>query len=108
MVMIRRQRLPYPLPSRRPPDLRAAEAFHTGDQWSRRRLDLLDEWPQNNRDIVYEVMLDACRKAASGQLPAQAVADNFRRFLKKRGILADIKDAPSHLRPARDRSFSGV
>nr|WP_244432316.1 hypothetical protein [Rhizobium leguminosarum] len=53
-------------------------------------------------------MLDACRKAASGQLPAQAVADNFRRFLKKRGILADIKDAPSHLRPARDRSFSGV
>jgi hypothetical protein len=66
--------------------------------------DLLNEWPQDGRDIVYEVILNACKKAASGQLPAQAVADNVRRFLKKHGILADVKDVPMDLRQANDRN----
>ena len=70
--------------------------------------DFLDEWPQDSRDIVYEVIVDACRKAASGQLPAQAVAENFRRFLKKHRMLADVKDVPSHLRQNQDRNVSGV
>jgi len=70
--------------------------------------DFLDEWPQNSRDIVYEVIVEACRKAASGQLPVQAVAENFRRFLKKHNMLADAKEVPSHLRQAQDRSVSGV
>lgn len=70
--------------------------------------DFLDEWPQDSRDIVYEVIVDACRKAASGQLPVQAVAENFRRFLKKHNMLADVKEVPSHLRQAQDRNVSGV
>ncbi|WP_261332517.1 hypothetical protein [Rhizobium leguminosarum] len=32
--------------------------------------DFLDEWPQEKRDVTYEVMLDVCRKAANRQLPA--------------------------------------
>jgi hypothetical protein len=70
--------------------------------------DFLDEWPQDRRDLVYEVMVDACRKAASGQLPTQAIADNFRRFLKRHGKLADIKDVPLHLRPANEQNASGM
>ena len=70
--------------------------------------DFLDEWPQDRRDLVYEVMVDACRKAASGQLPAQAVADNFRRFLKRHGKLADVQDVPLHLRQANEQNASGM
>lgn len=70
--------------------------------------DFLEEWPQDSRDIVYEVIVDACRKAASGQLPVQAVAENFRRFLKKHNMLADVKEVPSNLRHAQDRNISGM
>ena len=59
--------------------------------------DFLDEWQEDRRDLVYEVMVDACRKAATGHLPPQAIADNFRRFLKRHGKLADVKDVPVHL-----------
>ena len=52
--------------------------------------------------------MDACRKAASGQLPVQAVAENFRRFLKKHNMLADVEEVSSHLRQANDRTVSGV
>ncbi|MBY3088612.1 DUF982 domain-containing protein [Rhizobium laguerreae] len=70
--------------------------------------DYLDEWPQEKRDITYEVMLDACRKAADRQLPASVVAANFSRFLKKHGKLADVEDVPLHLRRAGDRNVSGT
>lgn len=70
--------------------------------------DFLDEWPQDSRDIVYEVIVDACRKTASGQLPAQAFAENFRRFLRKHNMLVDVDDVPSHLRQAQDRNVSSV
>jgi hypothetical protein len=71
-------------------------------------LDFLDELPQDRRGLVYEVMVDACRKAASGQLPAQAVADDFRRFLKRHGKLADVKDVPLHLRQTNVQNASGM
>ncbi|MBY5358745.1 DUF982 domain-containing protein [Rhizobium leguminosarum] len=70
--------------------------------------DFLDEWPQEKRDVTYEVMLDACRKAANRQLPASVVAANFSRFLKKHGKLADIEDVPLHLRRVSDRNVSGI
>jgi circadian clock protein KaiC len=70
--------------------------------------DFLDEWPQDGRDLVYEVMVDACRKAASGQLPVPAVADNFRRFLKRHGKLANVKDVPLHLRQPNEQNASGI
>jgi superfamily II helicase len=70
--------------------------------------DFLDEWPQDERDLVYDVIVSACRKAASGQLPAPAVAENFRRFLKRHGMLAGIKDVPLHLRQSNDRNVSGL
>ncbi|MBY5441571.1 DUF982 domain-containing protein [Rhizobium leguminosarum] len=70
--------------------------------------DFLDEWPQKKRDVTYEVMLDACRKAANRQLPASVVAANFSRFLKKHGKLADIEDVPLHLRRVGDRNVSGI
>ena len=70
--------------------------------------DFLDEWQEDRRDLVYEVMVDACRKAATGHLPPQAIADNFRRFLKRHGKLADVKDVPVHLRQANEQNASGM
>ncbi|OBZ92208.1 hypothetical protein ADU59_28150 [Pararhizobium polonicum] len=70
--------------------------------------DFLDEWPQDRHDLVYEVMVNACRKAASGQLPFQAVAENFRRFLQRHGMLAEVEDVPLHPRQTNSRTVSGV
>lgn len=70
--------------------------------------DFLEEWPEDKRDLIYEVMVAACRKAAAGQLPAQAVAHNFERFLKKHGKLANLEDATSRLLKASDRNLSGI
>lgn len=70
--------------------------------------DFLEEWPQDRRDLVYDVMMSACRRAATGQLPVQAVAENFSRFLKRHGKLADAKDIPAHLRRINDRNVSGM
>ncbi|MFK0332977.1 DUF982 domain-containing protein [Rhizobium sp. NPDC090275] len=52
-------------------------------------LDFLNDWPQDQRDITYDVMIGACRKAITGNLPDSAVAENFRRFLKRHGSLAE-------------------
>ena len=70
--------------------------------------DFLDEWQEDRRDLVYEIMVDAFRKAATGHLLAQAIADNFRRFLKRHGNLADVKDVPVHLRQANEQNASGM
>ncbi len=51
--------------------------------------DCLDEWPEEKRDVRYDVMLKACRRALDGELPVSVIADNFRRFLKHHGKLAD-------------------
>ncbi|MBY5354540.1 DUF982 domain-containing protein [Rhizobium leguminosarum] len=70
--------------------------------------DFLDEWPEEKRDVTYEVMLDACQKAANRQLPASVVEANFSRFLRTHGKLADIEDVPPHLRRVSDRNVSEI
>ncbi|NLS20081.1 DUF982 domain-containing protein [Rhizobium sp. P40RR-XXII] len=68
--------------------------------------DFLDEWPKEKRDLTYEVMLKACRMAANRELPVSVIAENFRRFLKRHGKLADIEDMPMHFRRAKDSNVS--
>lgn len=69
--------------------------------------DFLDEWPQEKRNLAYEVMMDACRKAANRELPVSVVSENFRRFLKQNGMLAQIDTMPKPLRQGNDRNVSG-
>jgi hypothetical protein len=38
--------------------------------------DFLDEWPEEIRNVAYEVMVDACRKAANCALPVAVVHEN--------------------------------
>lgn len=36
-----------------------------------------------------------CREAACGRFPIAAVCENFRRFVKKAGMLAEIEEVPN-------------
>lgn len=50
--------------------------------------DVLDEWPEDERDVTHEAMLRACNKAAAGAFPISAIRENFERLLRRRGMLA--------------------
>lgn len=50
--------------------------------------DVLDEWPEDERDVTHEAMLRACNKAAAGAFPILAIRENFERLLRRRGKLA--------------------
>lgn len=57
--------------------------------------DFLDEWPEERRDLAYHTLFGACRKAANGSFPLEAIRENFERFLKKTGLLVEIEKVPS-------------
>jgi hypothetical protein len=57
--------------------------------------DFLDEWPEERRDLAYHTLFGACRKAANGSFPLEAIRENFERFLKKTGLLVEIENVPS-------------
>jgi circadian clock protein KaiC len=67
--------------------------------------DVLDEWPDDERDATYEVLERACRMAAQGIFPLTAIRENVRRFLIKRNRLANIEEVPV---AARRRSDNNV
>ncbi|MBB2830661.1 UNVERIFIED_ORG: hypothetical protein GGD51_000762 [Rhizobium esperanzae] len=52
-------------------------------------LEYLERWPQERRGLAYETLYKACREAAAGRFPVSAVAENFRRFVKKADMLAE-------------------
>ncbi|SDK33037.1 circadian clock protein KaiC [Agrobacterium fabrum] len=68
--------------------------------------DFLDEWPEEKRDLAYDVMMKACRMAANRELPVSVIAENFQRFLKRYGKLADVEHLPVHVRHEKDRNIS--
>ena len=67
--------------------------------------DLLEEWPADKRGVTYEVLLKACRMAAQGIFPLNAVRENVRRFLIKAGVLANIEEIPLVTKGATSRSL---
>jgi hypothetical protein len=50
-------------------------------------IDFLYEWPQDDRDVVYEVAWSACCDAHSGQKPLIVAQNAFEGFARKRKIL---------------------
>lgn len=56
--------------------------------------DLLEEGPAERQGDTYQVLLKACRMAAQGIFPVQAIRENVRRFLMKEGILANFEEIP--------------
>lgn len=70
--------------------------------------DILEEWPADQRGLQFEILEDACRRAVRGCFPVEAVRENFRRFLKKSGMLAEIEDVPDLGRVMNDRNIGGV
>ena len=67
--------------------------------------DLLDEWPQAQRNMVYEVVSKACRDALIGTLPMGVAQETFRRFAKKAGTLIEAEDMPSFGRSGASRNL---
>ncbi|KQV81868.1 DUF982 domain-containing protein [Rhizobium sp. Root1220] len=56
--------------------------------------DFLDEWPEERRDLAYDTLHAACRKAANGSFPLEAIRRNFELFAKRAGLLVEIESVP--------------
>ncbi|WP_320204010.1 DUF982 domain-containing protein [Agrobacterium rosae] len=69
--------------------------------------DYLDEWPEEKRNLTYETLVKFGREAACGRFPTSAIRENFRRFLKQNGNLAEIEDIPAFSRQDNDRFIGG-
>lgn len=70
--------------------------------------DFLEEGPEDKRDLAHETMSKRCQDAAVGRLPLSALRDNFKRFLKKNGLLAEVEDVPFLAQRTTDRSIGGM
>ena len=51
-------------------------------------IDLLEEWPERDRDLAHEVTLKTCYMAWDGHKPLKVARGAIRSFAKKKGILA--------------------
>jgi hypothetical protein len=60
--------------------------------------DFLNEWPQDKRNVAYDILSRYCHEAAGGRWPISAVRMNFERFLKQNSKLASIEDMAPHLK----------
>jgi hypothetical protein len=67
--------------------------------------DLIDDWPENERDDTYEVVAKACSLTAQGIFPLAALRENVRRFLLKRHMLANIEEVPLVATRSTDRNI---
>lgn len=67
-------------------------------------VDFLENWPEDRRDFAFEALERACQEAMVGKFPIDALAENFRKFIKKAGLLARIEDVPNLSHVATDRS----
>lgn len=70
--------------------------------------DFLDQWPEDRRDLAYHTLYGACRKAANGSFPLDAIRENFERFVKKAGLLAQVEQVPNLLVLERDRTVGNL
>jgi hypothetical protein len=66
--------------------------------------DLLEEWPPNDRNMAYRLILDIVHEAACGRRPISSARENLEHFLALAGKLATAEDAPAYLPMSPDRS----
>ncbi|TIN23333.1 DUF982 domain-containing protein [Mesorhizobium sp.] len=55
--------------------------------------DLLNEWPEDRRDLTYETALRACCDAYAGHIPVDAASNAFVGFAKRVAISEDPTSA---------------
>lgn len=66
--------------------------------------EFLEGWPSDRRDLAFETLEHACHEASEGRFPAEALAENFRRFIKRAGMLAEVEDVPNFTASSSARS----
>jgi hypothetical protein len=70
--------------------------------------DFLDEWPEERRDLAYDTLYGACRRAANGSFPLEAVRENFERFTKRAGLHVEIEEVPGFIALDRNRNVGSA
>jgi ribosomal 50S subunit-associated protein YjgA (DUF615 family) len=70
--------------------------------------DFLEEWPEHDRGVAFNTLADACRRAAAGSFPVSAARENFRRFVKQAGMLANLEDVPNFSSFTSDWNIGGA
>ncbi|MBN9047617.1 MAG: DUF982 domain-containing protein [Rhizobiales bacterium] len=58
-------------------------------------IDFLEEWPEGDRDVIFDMTWKACCDAHNGFKPASAAQNAIEGFARKRGIL----EKPEHVLP---------
>ncbi|MFD1197441.1 DUF982 domain-containing protein [Brucella gallinifaecis] len=67
-------------------------------------IDFLYEWPEYDRDIIYETAWKACCDSHDGIKPMKAAENAIRGFAKKRGILEEPQCAMPWITGAKSSS----
>ena len=70
--------------------------------------DFLDEWPEEHRDLADHTLYGACRRAANGSFPLEAIRENFERFTQRAGLLVEIEEVPSIFALDRNRNVGSA
>ncbi|MDI6028895.1 DUF982 domain-containing protein [Corticibacterium sp. UT-5YL-CI-8] len=52
-------------------------------------LDFLEEWPEDRRDMIFDVVLRACYDVNDGKKPISVAQKAIEGFAKRKGILVD-------------------
>jgi hypothetical protein len=68
-------------------------------------LDFLEEWPLEERNLVYEVTLKALRDTMTRNFPISSSYETFKRFAKKSGLLCPIENVPAFANRSFHRSI---
>ncbi|MGN6548474.1 MAG: DUF982 domain-containing protein [Pararhizobium sp.] len=70
-------------------------------------IDVLEEWPDDGRDLIYETVARACRGALDGRRPISVARNGFVGFARRVGILEDTGSIGAWMKSTNPRG-SGV
>ncbi|MBA1142350.1 MULTISPECIES: DUF982 domain-containing protein [Mesorhizobium] len=67
-------------------------------------IDFLNEWPEDDRDLIHEAALKACYDVCDGRKPGGVARNAFLGFAKRAGILEDSTSAMQWLAACKSGS----
>ncbi|MGN6549742.1 MAG: DUF982 domain-containing protein [Pararhizobium sp.] len=61
-------------------------------------IDMLEAWPDERRDLIYDAVLKACYGALDGRRPTRAARNAFVGFARRAGILEETGTVAAWMR----------
>lgn len=61
-------------------------------------IDVLEAWPDERRDLIYDTVLKACHGALDGRRPTRVARNAFAAFARRAGILEETGTVTAWMR----------